>query len=81
MGFKLTAVAVKKGNSKTSSTSKIKKIRQIRKNRIEIGIRAESLAENPHSKGLSLFRSLKVFMENKKARSATKKAKIALTAR
>jgi len=48
---------------------------------MEIGIRAESLVENPHSKGLNLLRSLKVFIENEKDKSATTRAKIAATAK
>jgi len=66
------AKAKKKGNSSTSSTSKIRKIRAIRKNRIEKGSRALSFLLNPHSKGLSLFRSVNVFAESAKASAATK---------
>lgn len=66
----------KNGKRSTSSTSKIKKIRAIRKNRIENGIRALSFLVNPHSKGLSLFRSGKVLADRVKARIATTIAKV-----
>ena len=65
----------KNGKSNTNSTSKIKKIRAIRKNRMEKGIRALSLLVNPHSKGLSLFRSGKVLADRVKAKMATMTAK------
>lgn len=65
------ARARKKGNNSTSSTSKIKKTKAIKKNRIEKGSRALSFLLNPHSKGLSLLRSVKVLADKAKARAAT----------
>jgi hypothetical protein len=48
------------------STSKIKKIIEIKKNRIENGIREESIGSNPHSKGEVFSRSRIVFFEIKR---------------
>jgi hypothetical protein len=48
------------------STSKIKKIIEIKKNRIEKGIREESMGSNPHSKGDVFSRSRIVFFDTNK---------------
>jgi len=70
---------MKKGNKRTNSTSKIKNSRVIKKNRIEKGNRALSLLENPHSKGLNLFRSWKVFCDKTNASRPTILARAVIT--
>lgn len=51
------------GKINAISTSKIKKIIVIKKNRIEKGIREDSIGSNPHSKGDLFSRSLLVFFD------------------
>jgi hypothetical protein len=53
------------------STSKIKKIIAIKKNRIEKGYRDEFKGLKPHSKGVSLFRSINIFLDKIDAKSIT----------
>ena len=51
------------GKINAISTSKIKKIIVIKKNRIEKGMREDSIGSNPHSKGDLFSRSLLVFFD------------------